>query len=172
MHSTTNIQEGPLIFHDMKNGPKKNYFQLFKDHIIKYDDVELFQSNPELAIQSARVMPITLARVTLYEFYNEQMHHTLVINFQQVTILISPPLSLRPKIRKKCFFGMRNSDWSPSKPTLKKITKLSTKLDQELLLVSTRESDSQTRRNLPSRSLTRVRLTITPSPTSTRYLFK
>ena len=87
MHSKKLIYEGSIRYYDFKSEITLNHFQLFQDHLIRYSDVGLFQSNPEKAKKHAQVIPISLAQVNLYELDQQkqtQLKYSLLINYFKV----------------------------------------------------------------------------------------
>lgn len=85
MHSHTLLQEGMLKYYNLQKKQAFHHFILYKDHLIKIEDTDLAITDRKEALKTAKVMPICLAKIDLYEFEkSKKTQHTIMVTFQQV----------------------------------------------------------------------------------------
>jgi len=68
MRSKHKIQEGTIFYFDLNSTPILNHFKLFKDHLVRIESLEEFKRDPNKAMSNALVMPMTTAKISIYEF--------------------------------------------------------------------------------------------------------
>ena len=84
MRSKHKIQEGMVQYCDLDFEPTPNYIILCKDHLVRIEDVELYKRDPNKALSQSFVMPMSTAKIILYEFDQKQLEHTIMVKFQGV----------------------------------------------------------------------------------------
>jgi hypothetical protein len=113
MRSKQKIQEGNIFYCDLNSNPSLNHFVLFKDHLLRIENLDELRREPNKAMSQALVMPLTTAKISIYEFEQKHLNHTIMVQFQDVVHLPSLPSFSGVRARMKCCFGSRSSNWCP-----------------------------------------------------------
>lgn len=70
IHLATSVEvqhEGIIHAGDVNNKPKTYFFQLFKDHLVRYEDYKEFKTNSEKAHDTAKILFLTTINVEIFE---------------------------------------------------------------------------------------------------------